>query len=301
MIEREDELAALMTLLRLRPDGASWPSIAAEVAADGSALPMLSRVRSSTLVSPEIDDTESAVTDQIRVWRRDGHRLVTVLDEDYPARLRDIREAPPFLFAAGSLLPDDTGMSVVGSRRAPRAALEQAAAIAELLVDEELTVISGLAEGIDTAAHRSTLLAGGRTVAFLGTGISRQYPSSNGDLHSEIAQKGLLLSQFYPDSPPTRSSFPMRNALMSGYGLATIVVHAGETSGARIQARLAGEHGRPVILTRSVVEGTKWGSRMAGAPNVHVVRSLSEVRDAVRRVCDAPARLRRALAVLGAQ
>lgn len=115
-----------------------------------------------------------------------------------------------------------------------------------------LSVIAGLAEGIDTAAHRAALVAGGRTVAFIGTGIDKRYPAANIEIHDEIAHSGLVLSQFYPGAGPTKHTFPMRNVLMSGYGLATIVVEAGEYSGSRIQARTAGEHGRPVILTDSV-------------------------------------------------
>ena len=100
-----------------------------------------------------------------------------------------------------------------------------------MLVDNGLTVIAGLAEGIDTFAHTTALESGGRTVAFIGTGICRQYPPSNKDLQHEIEQRGLVFSQFYPDTAPTRKTFPMRNTLMSGYGIATVIVEAHEYSG----------------------------------------------------------------------
>jgi DNA processing protein len=173
--------------------------------------------------------------------------------------------------------------------------LDLAAEAARLLVSKGLTVIAGLAAGIDTAAHRAALDGGGRTVAFLGTGITQSYPASNRTLQNEIAERGLLLSQFYPDAPPTKQSFPMRNATMSGYGLATIVIEAGEHSGTRIQARLAGEHGRSVILTDRVAGTTTWGAALAERPNVYVVSSTSELAQAINDVREAPARLRSAL------
>lgn len=213
-------------------------------------------------------------------------------------RLRDIREVPPFLFYEGDLRRDDDGMSVVGSRSASAWGLHFAADAARLLVSEGLSVIAGLAAGIDTAAHRAALDERGRTVAFIGTGISRAYPKENALLQRDIAEGGLLLSQFYPDAPPTKQTFPMRNASMSGYGLATIVVEAGEHSGTRIQARLAGKHGRPVILTGRVAANTSWGRALVGRTNVHVVADLSELKAAIAEVRYASGRLQSALEAL---
>jgi DNA processing protein len=226
--------------------------------------------------------------------------FVTVLDEDYPDRLRDIRETPPFLFSAGALQPDDRGMSVVGSRKASERGHQIARSAAEILAARGLSVIAGLADGIDTTAHRTALDAGGRTVAFLGTGIRQYYPAHNRALQDEIAERGLVLSQFWPDAPPTKQSFPIRNASMSGYGMGTIVVEAGETSGTRIQARLAVEHGRPVILTDVVAASTNWGAALVGRPGVHVVRSAADLGDTIDRVLEEQAALGRALAELGA-
>lgn len=223
-----------------------------------------------------------------------------MLDDEYPVRLRDIREVSPFLFYEGDLRTHDDGMSVVGSRSATAWGLNLAAEAARLLVSQGLSVIAGLAAGIDTAAHRATLDANGRTVAFIGTGIAQSYPKENVALQREIAERGLVLSQFYPDAPPSKVSFPMRNASMSGYGLATIVVEAGEHSGTRIQARLAGEHGRPVIVTDRVVETTTWGQALVGKSNVHVVSSIGDLKVAVDQVRRAPGRLRDALEALSA-
>ncbi|MGB3909773.1 MAG: DNA-processing protein DprA [Pseudolysinimonas sp.] len=236
---------------------------------------------------------------EIGRWREQGMQFVTVLDPEYPARLLDIRETP-FLFYEGELRSHDLGMSVVGSRAASAAGLELSRTVAQFLVSEGLTVIAGLAAGIDTAAHRAALDAGGRTVAFLGNGITREYPKENAALQHEIGMNGLVLSQFYPDAPPTKFTFPMRNASMSGYGLATIIVEAGELSGTRIQARLAREHGRPVILSSRVADETTWGAALAGAPGIFVASTVGQLKDAIREIIDAPGLLDSALAELAA-
>ncbi|WP_432560101.1 DNA-processing protein DprA [Granulicoccus sp. GXG6511] len=296
MESRIDEFVALLTLLRLRAHDASWNEIAADVLAAGSATALLDDLNDEALfvtprLAPELEDA----TVDVRRWTKAGLQWITVLDAAYPSRLLGIRELPPFLFYEGTLQEPDDGFSVVGTRSPSDWGLRVAEETARLLVAQGVTVIAGLAAGIDTAAHRIALDEGGRTVAFLGTGVTRTYPAANHSLQREIAQKGLVLSQFYPDAQPTRKSFPMRNATMSGYGLATVVVEAGEHSGTRIQARVAGEHGRPVILTDRVVENTSWGAALAGRPNVYVAGSIEELAEAVADVRQAPGRLRTAL------
>ena len=117
-------------------------------------------------------------------------------------------------------------------------------------------------------------------------------------LAHEIGRRGVVLSQFWPEAPPTKQSFPMRNAAMSGYGLATIVVEASERSGTRIQARVAIEHGRPVILTDMVVNATTWGRALVGRPGVQVVHGLADLEVAIDRVIDRQDALRSALNAL---
>jgi DNA processing protein len=183
--------------------------------------------------------------------------------------------------ALAETAPHDIAVSVVGSRKASDHGLEIASNVARELVSRGVTVVAGLALGIDTAAHRAALAAGGRTVAIIGTGINKIYPAANGDLHKEIASRGLLLSQFWPDAPPQKHNFLMRNATMSGYGMATVVVEAGEHSGARAQARMAVEHGRPVILTDLVVKHNEWAQALVGRPGVHVAGSLCSVMNVI--------------------
>lgn len=300
MEARDREAAALFALLKAKPRGLSWGDVAGEVALEGSALAVLRSVLDDGALISAFDEEHLLLEAAAEVarWAYQGLEFVTVLDDTYPARLLDIREAPPFLFYEGQLNPRDRGMSVVGSREASSHGINRARAVAEYLVDEGLTVIAGLALGIDTAAHQAALAAGGRTVALIGNGITKQYPSENALLQQQIAERGLVLSQFYPDQPPTQQTFPTRNASMSGYGMATIIIEAGEKSGTRIQARLAVGHGRPLILSSTVATGTQWGAALVGLPNVYVASSLAELKDCVQEVLAAPDRLSSALAAL---
>ncbi len=276
------EQAALVALLRARPAGMRWAEITADVLEAGSALALWHRTVPAVLMNPAGEPGPlDAAAHEIDAWAQQGWTLVTILDMDYPARLRGIHQAPPVLFARGALLREDSAVSVVGSRKASARGLAIAGGVARELAARAVTVVAGLALGIDAAAHRAALAAGGRTVAIIGTGINRSYPPENRDLQEEIAARGLLLSQFWPDAPPQKHNFPMRNATMSGYGLATIVVEAGEHSGARVQARLAVEHGRPVILTDLVVERNDWARALVSRPGVHVASGLHSVLDVV--------------------
>jgi DNA processing protein len=197
------------------------------------------------------------------------------------------------LFHRGTLVSGDVAVSVVGSRNASAQGLSIARSVAVGLVDRGISVVSGLARGIDTAAHTATLEAGGRAVAVIGTGIARYYPAENRDLQDRVASEGLLLSQFWPDAPPGKHTFPMRNSVMSGYGRATIVVEAGEHSGARIQARRAVAHGRPVILTELVVRANNWAQALVGQPGVHVADSTATVMSLVEKITADPGRIDR--------
>jgi DNA processing protein len=218
-------------------------------------------------------------------WSASGMNLVTVLEPDYPPNLRAVHDRPPMVFAAGNLTPADVrSVAVVGARKATHDGTEKAGVIAEHLVDSGFTVVSGLAAGIDTAAHTATLGRGGRTVAVIGTGLARSYPPQNQALQRRIASECAVISQFWPDSPPSRRSFPMRNAVMSGITLATVVIEASETSGARMQARLALAQGRPVFLLASLVERQPWAREYARRPGTHVVRSPGEITTVVERL-----------------
>lgn len=266
----DEERITLVAMLREQPGGLTWPQITALVAARGSAVAAWSHLYPDDLFGPTgpASACEQAAG-LLREWAASGLEVLTFLDEEYPRRLREVRQMPPVVFAEGHLAEDDRAVSVVGSRDADLGALDFAAETARLLVGRGITVLSGLAAGIDRAAHAAALDAGGRTVAIIGTGLRKYYPAANRSLQEKIAERGLVLSQFWPDSPPTKWSFPMRNATMSAYGQATVVVAAGEHSGTRIQAREALAHGRPVVLSDSVVHGTRWGAELLRQPGVY--------------------------------
>lgn len=283
------EEATLLALLRLRPNDMSWPDIAAEVALRGSAIPLWDEIFPAALDGMGGAE-EAAREDAAAVWAQwaasEDFDVITVLDEAYPVALKAIHQMPPLLFTRGEVRPAEVAVSVVGSRDATADGIRIAENVARGLVGRGIAVLSGLAAGIDAAAHRATLEAGGRPIGVIGTGILRTYPAANLGLHREVASTGVLLSQFLPDAPPQKHSFPMRNATMSGLGIASVIVEAGEHSGARIQARVAVEHGRPVILTDLVVQRTEWGRSLRGRPGVFVAASTAEVMRIVDRIAE---------------
>ena len=293
------EHAALVALLQTRPKKLTWRKLTEEVLNAGSAHAVwLDHNPEQLIPSPEAEQAISHAARDLAHWESIGLRFISVLDPDFPQRLLDIVETPPFLIAQGAVEPADLGVSVVGSRKASQRGLEMATNTAKFVVGEGLTVISGLAAGIDTAAHTAALESGGRTVAFIGTGSLQTYPAENRDLHKQIIDNGLVLSQFWPDAPVQKQNFLMRNALMSGYGLATIVIEAGETSGARAQARMAVEHGRPVILADRVVESNTWAQALVKRHGVDIVGGWREIGPIIERIRSEPQRTDQALKLL---
>jgi DNA processing protein len=179
---------------------------------------------------------------------RRAARALTREDAEYPAHLRGLPEAPDTLHVRGALAERDAlAIAVVGSRRATPYGLEVAETLAADLAARGATIVSGLARGIDTAAHRGALRVGGRTIAVLGSGVDVAYPPENARLAEEIAARGALVSQFAPGTPPLPHHFPTRNAVIAGLSLAVVVVEAAERSGSLITARLAAELGREVL------------------------------------------------------
>jgi DNA processing protein len=277
-----NETAALVVLLRTgtRP----WQQYADVVEEAGSAVAVLEHERGTQGTLFETDHQAAAAT-EIERWQQQGMRLLTVLDAEYPDNLRTVHDRPPLIFVAGTLLPEDArSVAVVGARNATERGRALAGAIAQHLGESGYAVVSGLARGIDTAAHTAALSAGRRTVAVIGTGLRRAYPPENERLQSQIATHGAVVSQFWPDAPPTRRTFPMRNAVMSGLSLASVVVEASQTSGSRMQARLALEHGRPVFLPTMLVEQQEWARSLAARPGAHTFREPAEITAAVERL-----------------
>ncbi|UVS79423.1 DNA-processing protein DprA [Actinokineospora sp. UTMC 2448] len=213
---------------------------------------------------------------------REDARLITVLDDDYPASLRLIPNAPPFVFIRGAMADVDLrSVAVVGTRNASEIGRQRAASMARKLAERGVTVVSGLARGIDTAAHTAALEAGGRTLAVIGTGINRYFPAENRDLTDRIAagDQGAVLSQFWPDAPGATYTFPRRNITMSGIAQGTVVIEAGSTSGAKMQARVALEHGKRVFLIKSLTEQQEWARTYVDKRGATQVETVDEVAD----------------------
>jgi DNA processing protein len=214
--------------------------------------------------------------------RSEGTDVLTSADAGYPTNLRMIHNRPPVLFVRGELRSEDSrAVAVVGTRGASQEGIRAATAAVEQLVDRGITILSGLAAGIDTAAHTAALNARGRTIAVFGTGIRRIYPRENRGLAKAISASGACVSQFLPGQSGARWTFPVRNIVTSGLSLGTVVIEAGPTSGAKLQAHDALRHGKRLFLLRRLVESQEWACSLARLPEVQAVDSVDEIVAAV--------------------
>lgn len=185
--------------------------------------------------------------EECRRLRESGARLMTFISADYPKSLFEIPDPPPFLYVRGELLSREPAIAIVGSRRGTSYGLLTTGRLAEGLARHGVAVVSGMARGVDTAAHKGALAAGGRTVGVLGCGIDRVYPPENRKLFDEMAAKGGLVSEFPLGTLPLAENFPRRNRIISGLSRGVLVVEAAEKSGSLITAQYALEHGRDVF------------------------------------------------------
>jgi DNA processing protein len=177
-----------------------------------------------------------------------GYRVLTWADDDYPIRLMEINAPPPLLYVHGELVPEDRwAVALVGTRQATPYGRLVCEEIAHRLAAQSVTVISGLARGIDGVAHRAALGGGGRTIAVMGSGLNRVYPPEHRKLAVQIAQQGAVISEYPLGTRPEGRNFPARNRIISGLALITVVVEAGSSSGALITADFALDQGREVF------------------------------------------------------
>ncbi|HHM04412.1 MAG TPA: DNA-protecting protein DprA [Gammaproteobacteria bacterium] len=190
----------------------------------------------------------SGVDQDLRWAEQPAHHLITLDDARYPALLKELKDPPPVLFVQGEpACLSHPQVAVVGSRNPSPAGLDNARAFSRELARQGLAITSGLAVGIDGAAHAGALAGGGITLAVIGTGPDRIYPSAHRELAEAIARQGALVSEFPLGTPPRPAHFPRRNRLISGLSLGTLVVEASPQSGSLITARLAAEQGRDVF------------------------------------------------------
>ncbi|MEX2264369.1 MAG: DNA-processing protein DprA [Bryobacteraceae bacterium] len=239
---------------------------------------------------------EDAVVQQERM-RETGTTAVTLGDPAYPAPLRDIFDPPIVLFARGRLeLLQSLMFAMVGTRRATPYGLAAAERLAGDLARAGLTIVSGMARGIDSAAHKGTLAAGGDTVAVLGCGVDVVYPSENKKLAAELAVKGLLLSEFPMGSTAFPQNFPIRNRIVSGLSSGVLVVEGAQYSGSSITARLALDQGREVFaVPGNITSKLSWGPNLLIKQGAKLVQEWNDV------VEELPAEVRRSLIESGRQ
>lgn len=241
----------------------------AQLRAAGSLTPLMSR---RILEAPRRFQTAQ----EIEEAQEKGIKIVTFLDAQYPKFLREIYDPPIVLYVLGEILSsDENAIGVVGSRGASYYGLSCAKTFSTYLAHCGLTIVSGLARGIDTASHRACLDAGGRTLAVVGSGLNNIYPPENKDLFHQIVEQGAVISQFPLNTAPLARNFPIRNRIISGLSLGVLVVEANEKSGALITARYALEQDREVFaipgkVSEATSSGTnsliKQGAKMVTAP-----------------------------------
>jgi DNA processing protein len=246
----------------------------------------------------EAEEGKQIREDALRL-RESGARVLFLTDAGYPALLREIHDPPPVLFARGAAYPDAPAIAVVGARRASRAGLDAARVLATSLAEAGVTVVSGFARGVDAAAHRAALEAGGKTVAVFGCGVDVCYPPEQKSLLEMLLASGAALSEFPMGADPEPWNFPVRNRILAGLVRIVCVVEAAEKSGSLITARCATGYGRDV----AAVPGSILSPAAAGS-NALLKDGAIFVRNADDLLAELPAeerrRLRRAVPAKGA-
>jgi DNA processing protein len=202
----------------------------------------------------------------------------------YPARLARCWDAPPVLFTTASIENSGPSVAIIGSRAASAEVLADTRRIAADLAAPAVTVVSGLALGVDAAAHEGALDVGGRTVAVLGTGITRVFPEQNADLARRIRQTGAVVSQFAPYAPRTRTSFLQRNHVIAGLSDISIIMAGEYRSGSRHEIRQAMEYGRAVLMWEPALGGQSWAQRLAHTGEAVFINHADDVRLALKRI-----------------
>ena len=223
---------------------------------------------------PDISlDTEMEKLDRL------GIKVITHNDPDYPARLKEIYDYPPLLYIRGSILPEDEWcLAVVGTRKATAYGKQVTEELAADLARNKITIVSGLARGIDSIAHRSALEAGGRTIAIFGCGLDTVYPAENTTLARSIIERGALISEFPLGTSPKRENFPLRNRVMSGLCLGVLVIEADKGSGALITAQRAVEQNREVFaVPGSILSRASRGTNHLIQDGAKLVRDYTDI------------------------
>lgn len=216
---------------------------------------------------------------ELAMCRKHGVQLITRASLIYPDKLHEIHDPPGVLFMRGGLLPSDNlAVAIVGTRHATHYGLDQAEKLASGLARAGFTIVSGLARGIDAAAHRAAVAAGGRTIGVLGSGVLNIYPPEHEELSEQVIAHGALLSESPPQCPPMAGAFPQRNRIVTGMSVGVVVVEAALRSGALISARHAMEQGRDVFAVPGRVDSrTSRGCHQLLRDGAKLVESVDDI------------------------
>jgi DNA processing protein len=236
-----------------------------------------------------VAELRSRAAEAIAHAGRAGIRIVTRLDEEFPALLAAIPDPPPVLWVLGELDPTDHAVAIVGSRAATPHAIEVARELGRDLAQAGVVVVSGLARGVDGEAHKGALEGGGRTVAVLGSGVDVIYPPEHADLARQVAAHGAVLSELVPGTKPEGWHFPRRNRIISGLAAGVVVVEASAVSGSLITAGCALEQGRTVMaVPGGVLSGRNRGAHALLRDGARIVETVEDILDELHYVGAGP-------------
>jgi len=229
------------------------------------------------------------IEEELELIKKYDAHIITYQDHIYPKSLLNIYDFPPFLYVKGLLQEDDINIAVVGSRLASTYGKFSTERLCRELALKGITVVSGLARGIDSAAHRGALAGGGRTIAVLGCGLDIIYPSENEKLYADIVSHGAVITEYSFGSPPAASNFPARNRIISGISLGVVVVEANEKSGSLITARLALEQGREVFAVPGSIDSAgSRGTNKLIKQGAKLIENVSDILEEILPQVDKP-------------
>ncbi|MCK9560503.1 MAG: DNA-processing protein DprA [Candidatus Marinimicrobia bacterium] len=223
------------------------------------------------------------VDQQLNMLKNSPFKITTILDDDYPVRLKDIYDPPVVLFRHGEFSPqDEDAIAIVGTRNPDHYGKEVATLLVSQLVEQNITIVSGFARGIDTIAHKTALEKGGRTIAVLGNGIDRIYPPENRLLREKLVGQGVYCSEFPFGTKPDAVNFPRRNRIISGLSLGTVVISAGEKSGALLTAYYALDQNREVFaIPGRITDEKSVGTNRLIQKGAKLVTAIDDILDEI--------------------
>lgn len=256
----------------------SFGSPARALAATPDELAAARGIGQAAATSIKNHDYRRAADHEAEAFAKSGARLVTLLDDDYPPLLKEIPDPPPYLYLKGVLPGPGTAIAVVGSRLASDYGIATTSRLSRELAEQGVTIISGLALGVDAAAHQGALQVSGRTIGVLGCGIDQVYPPGNRRLFREMAERGAIVSEFPMGTGPEAPNFPRRNRIISGLSRGVLVVEAAERSGSLITARFALEQGREVFaVPGNITHRASRGTNSLIKQGAKLVESIADI------------------------